>query len=241
LKIKNYSDFICHFEFTLLGLKGKGEERFHATVMMGEKGAYVPPVLHSAPRFIVQIDHEGQKFNRLVDSGADLSVISAINLKNERVKGGQLLPLHKWQGKTVGTLHDNFIVLGEWSGMSTLNGQPVGERFCMVQENMDMPILGLDWLQHYQAQRDWHANELVWRDPRNGLEQRAPIKDVVNMELRLMEKAKFQKNTISQVTISAQGAKKGEVWLIEPSFMTAQGSLRTEYQEVIVEKDGELQ
>jgi hypothetical protein len=76
------------------------ERRKKTKVMMGEKGAYIPPVLHSAPRFIVQIDHEGQKFNRLVDSEADLSVISAIDLKNERAKGRQLPPLHKWQGKT---------------------------------------------------------------------------------------------------------------------------------------------
>jgi hypothetical protein len=72
----------------------------------------------------------------------------------------------------------------------------------------------------------------------NKLEQRVPIKDVVNMEWRLMEKAKFRNNMISKVT---GGTKKSKVWLIEPSFMIAQGSLRTEHQEMMVEKDGELQ
>jgi hypothetical protein len=52
------------------------KRRKKTKVITGEKGAYIPPVLHSTPRFIVQIDHEGQKFNRLVDSGADIFVIS---------------------------------------------------------------------------------------------------------------------------------------------------------------------
>ena len=38
----------------------------------------------------------------------------------------------------------------------------------------------------------------------------------------------------------APGARKGETWLIEPSFMTGQGGLRTEQQWAEVLTDGEL-
>ena len=121
----------------------------------------------------------------MVDTGAKYSVIGAHKLMEEQGTPKRLPPLCKWQGKRLSTLHDVFLALGEWTDRAQLDSHPIGARYCVVQERVDLPILGLDWQKHYQACRDWKTDELEWTDPVTGEVHRAAIIDTLVSELRL--------------------------------------------------------
>lgn len=81
--------------------------------------------------------------------------MSKSNLLSERNLTA-LPKLDFWKGNPVGTIHNGFKIRGEWKETVTLGDNLVGARFCVVDEDMDMPILGLDWMEYYKAYRDWN-------------------------------------------------------------------------------------
>jgi hypothetical protein len=107
-----------------------------------ESEGYIPPATYTASRFIGQINVNGRHYLRLIDTGADCSVMGANNLLAERGNNGNLPKLDKWRGKTVGTLYYTFLVLGEWKSMNFQYSS----------------------LEGYSKQQKWMLNfELLWR------------------------------------------------------------------------------
>ena len=200
--------------------------------------AYIPPIVNLFPRFIIAVTIEGHNHLRMIDSGADCSVIGINNIMTERRLTSKPT-LSKWRGN-ISTLHGEFKTLGEWKENFKIDQGQSGARFCVVKEQVDPPILGLDWMEYYKAHRDWDTNELVWTDPLSQNECRSNIIDSISMELRVNKSEKIKKNMMKQVTVKAVGARPGCTWFIEPSFLTAQGTIRVERQCVNVITSNEL-
>ena len=170
----------------------------------------------------------------MVDSGADYSIISERSLSEAARK-----EVTEWRGLEVGTIHLPFGIRGEWQTMMGLGETEVGARFCVVDADMETPILGLDWEKHHRINRDWTLNRMAGTDPTSGAEFTAPIETPGETVLRLKEVEKLKKGRFTRVVAEAPGAKCGMEWLVEDTFTTA-GILKVPEQQTICEKDGEL-
>jgi hypothetical protein len=205
--------------------------------VQGRHKQLIPSSMSVAPRFVIEVTTPVGKFKRMLDTGADCSVTGLDNITAEQ--GTKKPTLLKWKGGPVGTIHDAFRVEGAWKEITeTNNGNLIGAKFCVVSERLEMPILGLDWMHHYRACRNWETNELVWVDPRSGERCRAPILSSTVTDLRITKDTKIKKGMMQRVNVLCHGARKGEAWVLEPSPATEHGALRVERQISIVDEEG---
>jgi len=199
------------------------------------EGAVPPLTKNGFPRFNVRVEMGGTEWMVMVDTGADYSIISEKSLTEEMRR-----EIGEWKGEDVGSIHLPFEIRGQWkTDAMVVGGHEVGARFCVVDADLETPILGLDWQEYHQVSRDWTLNQMKGHDPTKDVPFTAEIETPGEVMLRLRQETEYAKGMFRQVIAEAPGAVAGQEWMIENTFTTA-GLLAVPTQHVECVENGFL-
>ena len=153
----------------------------------------------------------------LADTGADGCLIS---IKDTR-KYFPNVKLSKWKGPGFISGHSSYHILGQLAACMRFGESNYYIRWCVVEEDT-IPILGMDFIEHYNVHHSW-LNE-VFSFSKDGRNYDVPIYLSPKM-VRLVSNAEFKPNHCTDVNVKIINPEPDVQYIIEPSEATT-GSLR---------------
>ena len=198
--------------------------RAHVNLLKTDPG---PLLKKDRPRNRFAALFGGVKCLFLSDGGADYSVISTSLLPSSL----RQVPLKPWKGVDIYTaLDQKFEIKGLLESEIELNGQvKMRVKFVVVDDEMSIPILGLDWQEHYKVRRDWDSNTLKWQPYGSHEVMSIPLINPSRTTVKLVNQVTIKAGHEQMVEVVVPGITEGTDWMVEPVVLTS-GSLRTTRQ-----------
>ena len=153
----------------------------------------------------------------LIDTGADGCLISKCDYETHFPN----VKLSKWNGPGFISGHSSYKILGQLSGCMKFGDKSYYIRWCVVEENT-IPILGMDFIEHYNVHHSWKDESFAFGKDQDRCI--VPIHLSPKM-VRLASNSEFRAKSCTDVAAYIVDPDENEQYIIEPAETTT-GALR---------------
>lgn len=185
----------------------------------------LPPKLQTRTPNKVTASIKDISLTFVMDEGADGSIMPFQFVQS-------ILPtrLDDWTGPQFKTPHHQFKILGEWRAeLNFQGGHTAKVRWCVVEEKTFLPLLGMDFIKHYEISHDWKGSGYRGRDPQNNKDFFIPMAEprdsTPSIALRAKEDVKVDIRSAGFINCVIPKEDEDRLLLIEPSAAMT-GALR---------------